>query len=207
MIFKATINQILTTHVELNANTASIYSVQGDGVHGHLTLTINAEDYKIRIISGVAFKVLKAPPSFPTHKDNATDAKTVEHNRQHNALLAEFVKLHTVDAIIRNLLIAAVQAIFLAAKCNPVTGFGNVTRLALLTHLRNVYGRITEQDLKQNIQRMRTQWNPPTAIESLFVQISFAIKGQYEPTKPTILRWAYEIISHTGRFEIACRAW
>jgi hypothetical protein len=35
---------ILGTHVELNANAASIYSTLGDGVHGHLALTINATD-------------------------------------------------------------------------------------------------------------------------------------------------------------------
>jgi hypothetical protein len=35
---------ILVTHVELNANAASIYSTRGDGVHGHLALTINAAD-------------------------------------------------------------------------------------------------------------------------------------------------------------------
>jgi hypothetical protein len=58
---------------------------------------------------------------------------------------------------------------------------------------------------------MRTQLHPPTAIESLFVQIedgaAFAIECQDEPTKPTILRWAYEIISLTGRIEISCREW
>jgi hypothetical protein len=58
---------------------------------------------------------------------------------------------------------------------------------------------------------MRTQWHPPTAIESLFVQIedgvAFTVEGLDEPTKPTILWWAYEIISLTGRFEISCREW
>jgi hypothetical protein len=58
---------------------------------------------------------------------------------------------------------------------------------------------------------MRTHWNPPTSIESIFVQIEYgvalAVEGQDEPTKPTILRWAYEIISHTGHFEIACHEW
>jgi hypothetical protein len=50
---------------------------------------------------------------------------------------------------------------------------------------------------------------PPTTIESLFVQIedgvAFTVEGLDEPTKPTILWWAYEIISLTGRFEILCR--
>jgi Cys-tRNA synthase (O-phospho-L-seryl-tRNA:Cys-tRNA synthase) len=32
-----------------------------------------------------------------------------------------------------------------------VTGFGNVTCLALLTHLHNNYGNITEQELEINV--------------------------------------------------------
>jgi hypothetical protein len=182
---------ILVTHVELNANAASIYSTRGDGVHGHLALTINADDYKQRSI-GVTFQVPTAPPAFPAHKDKATDAEIAENNRQHKALLSEFFLCHNADTILRNLLIAAVPTIFLAAIRNPVTGFGNVSCLSLLNHLHDVYGNTTEKDLEQNIQRMRTQWHPPTAIESLFVQIedgvAFTVEGLDEPTKPTVLR-------------------
>jgi hypothetical protein len=200
---------ILFTHVELNANAASIYLTRGDGVHGHLALTINAADYKQRIIGGVAFQVPTAPPAFPAHEDEATDAEISENNRQHTALLAEFVIWHNADAILRNLLIAAVPTIFLAAVRNPVPDFGNVSCQSLLNHLHDVYGHITEKEMEQNIQRMRTQWHPPTAIESLFVQIedgvAFTVEGLDEPTKATILRWSYEIISLTGRFDIPCQ--
>jgi hypothetical protein len=58
---------------------------------------------------------------------------------------------------------------------------------------------------------MQLQWNPPTAIEALFLQfengVTFATAGQDAPTKPTVLRWAYNIIEKTGRFDIACRKW
>jgi hypothetical protein len=147
------------------------------------------------------------PP--PAHKDKATDAEIAEENRQHKALLAEFFLWHNADAILRYLLIAEVPIILLTAIRNPVTGFGNVSCMSLLNHLNDVYGHITEKELEQNIQSMRTQWHHPTAIESLFVQIedgvAFAVEGLDEPTKPTILRWAYEIISLTGHFDISCQ--
>jgi hypothetical protein len=58
---------------------------------------------------------------------------------------------------------------------------------------------------------MRTQWKPPTAIESIFVQIqhgiAFAAKGNDETNKPTILRWAYDIVKKTGRYDLVCREW
>jgi hypothetical protein len=202
---------ILVTHVELNTNAASIYLTRGDGVHGHLALTINTVDYKQCSISGVDFQVPAAPSAFPSHKDKATDADIAKDNHQHKALLVEFVSWHNADVIPRNLLITTVPAIFLAVKRNPITGFRNVSCLSLLANLHYVYGCITEKELEQNVQRMRTKWHPPTAITSLFVQleygVAFTIEGQEEPTKPTVFRWAYEIISLTGRFEISCRVW
>jgi hypothetical protein len=133
----------------------------------------------------------------------------VEDTLKLSALRREFVQWHNVDAVLRNLLIAAVPGIFLATMKNPVTGFGNVTCLALLTHLHNNYEKITEQELEANVVRMRAQWNPLTAIESLLVQIedgvAFAAEGLDEPTKPTVLRWAYDIVAKTGRYDIECR--
>jgi hypothetical protein len=65
--------------------------------------------------------------------------------------------------------------------------------------------------LEQNTARVQLQWNPPTAIEALFLQfengVSFATASQDAPTKPKVLRWAYDIIEKTGRFDIACREW
>jgi hypothetical protein len=56
---------------------------------------------------------------------------------------------------------------------------------------------------------MRAQWKPPTAIESRFIQIedgmSFAVEGNDDPTSPTILGWAYDIVAKTGRYDLACR--
>jgi hypothetical protein len=59
---------------------------------------------------------------------------------------------HNAGALLRNLLIAAVPEIFLAAKRNPVTGFGSVKCIALVTHLHDVYDRIAERELEQNVQ-------------------------------------------------------
>jgi hypothetical protein len=99
----------------------------------------------------------------------------------------------------------------MATMKNPVIGFGNVTCLELFAHLHNNYGNITEQELEANFLRMRAQRSPPTAIESLFVQIedgvAFAAEGLDELTKPTILRWAYDIVAKMGRYDIACHEW
>jgi hypothetical protein len=92
-----------------------------------------------------------------------------------------------------------------------VAVFGNAACLKLLTHLHNNYGKITEQELEDNVTRMRAQRNPPTSIELIFVQIedgvSFAVESNDEPTKPTIIRWAYDTVAKTGCYDLAFREW
>jgi hypothetical protein len=90
-------------------------------------------------------------------------------------------------------------------------GFGNKTVLQLLTYIHTIFGSISEKELEQNTAHMQLQWNPPTAIEALFLQfengVSFTTAGQDAPTKPTVLRWAYNIIEKTGQFDISCWEW
>jgi hypothetical protein len=92
-----------------------------------------------------------------------------------------------------------------------MTGFDNKTVLQLLTYLNSTFGSISEKELEQNTARMQLRWTPPTAIEALFLQfengVSFVTAGQDAPTKPTVLRWAYNIIEKKERFDIACHEW
>jgi hypothetical protein len=197
---------ILVSHIELNANAASVYSTRGYGLLGNLALTINAVDYVSRSKGNVAFDPPANPPSAPVHKDKTTEAEITEEKRQHKARRLEFVLWHNVEAVLRKLLIAAVPGVFFAAKKNPVTGFGNATCLELLAHLHDTYGQITEKELEDNVTRMRTQWNPLTAIESIFIQIKDRIAFEAEGNdEPTILRWAYDIVAKTGCYDLTCR--
>jgi hypothetical protein len=86
-----TFASILITHIELNANASSVYSARGDGLLGHLALTINSIDYKSRSKGNIDFDPPVNPPASPTHKDNATEAEIAEDNRKHTALRREFV--------------------------------------------------------------------------------------------------------------------
>jgi hypothetical protein len=73
------------------------------------------------------------------------------------------------------------------------------------------YGIITEDKLDRNLDRMKTQWNPPTSIEILFTQINegvaFTKAGGDTPTGPSSIRITYNIIATTGRFDVTTREW
>jgi hypothetical protein len=102
----------MVAHVELNANAASIYSARGDGLQGHLTLTIDDNDYVKRSLGNKPFEPLTAPSAFPSHSESASDAQIAETNRQHKAKKEEFILFHHADTALRNLLIAAVPPNF-----------------------------------------------------------------------------------------------
>jgi hypothetical protein len=114
-----TFTSILIAHVELNANAASIYSARGDGLQGHLALTIDANDYVERSLRNKPFLPPTAPPTFPIHSETASNAQIMETNRQHKAKKEEFILFHNADTALHNLLIAAVPPIFLADQRDP----------------------------------------------------------------------------------------
>jgi hypothetical protein len=116
-----------------------------------------------------------------------------------------------VDKALRNQLQAAVPKFYISAILDPIIGIGNTTCLALLTHLHGTYGTITESELDRNLDRMKSQWKPPTSTEILFTQINdgvaFATAGGDPPTGPSIIQIAYNIVAATGRFDVATRKW
>jgi hypothetical protein len=123
-----TFASILIAHVDLNANAASIYSARGEGLQGHLALTIDVNDYVKRSLGNKPFEPLTALSAFPSHSESASDAQIVETNRQHKAKKEEFILFHNADTELCNLLIAAVPHIFLADQRDPTTGFGKKKR-------------------------------------------------------------------------------
>jgi hypothetical protein len=140
-----TFASILIAHVKLNANAASIYSARGDGLQGHLALTIDANDYTKRSLGNKPFEPPTAPSAFPSHSESAPDAQIAETNCQHKAKKEDFILFHNADTALRNLLITAVPPIFLADQRDPMTGFGNKTVLQLLTYLHTTFGSISEK--------------------------------------------------------------
>jgi hypothetical protein len=116
-----------------------------------------------------------------------------------------------VDKALRNQLQAAVPKVYISAILDPIIGIGNTTCLTLLTHLHDIYGTMTEAELDRNLDGMKIQLNPLTSIEILFTQINdglaFAPAGGDPPTGPSIIQIAYNIITATGRFDVATRDW
>ena len=196
---------------QLNSCAASVDSNGGDGVHGHLALTITAARYVELSVGNVPFVAPLNPPIQPVHQPGATAAQIAENIRQHKEAKIIFRTYHDTDKVLRNMLIASIDMMYIKALHDPTVGFGNVTCLQLLTHLWVNYGPIKQEELEENTKRMNTPWNPPTPIEALFDQLEegviFATAGGEPPAPSAVVRMGYNLIDATGLFATPCTEW
>lgn len=194
---------------ELNANAASVHSVEGGGLHGHLALTITAAAYLA--LTGVQFDAPVLPPAVPVIPPGATAAQIAESNRQHTSQTKAFHRFHDLDKALLRQLLAAVPALYTDALSDPDYGFTHVTCLAMLTHLKTVYGKLSIAERDLNHQRMTAPWHPPTPIETLFQQLTEGMRLSAAGDEPLVdsqvARMGYNIILRTGVFTDACRDW
>ena len=202
---------IKIAQTELNSNAASIASTGGDGVHGHLALTITPEQYTAISVGNIPFIAPVNPPQVLDHGANPTQYTIAEDIRLHKEAKETFRTYHDVDKALRNQLIVAVHPTYIRALRDDTLGFANVTCLQMLTHLWTRYGDIKQDELEDNLKRMVTPWHPPTPIEEMFSQLEdgiiFATAGGEPPSAQAVIRMGYNLVEATGLFDRDCRAW
>jgi hypothetical protein len=194
---------------QLNANAASIPSHGGDGLHGHVALTLSPTEYAA--LSDIPFIPPVNPPQMLDHPAGLTNHQITELNRLHGIACSVFRTYNEVDKALRTQIIDAVADHYIEDLYDPTLGYGHVSCLAILTHLWTNHGKITQDELDANQLRMQTPWNPPTPIEALFTQLNvgirFATAGNDAPSAASVIRIGYNLINATGMFDVACREW
>jgi hypothetical protein len=98
--------------------------------------------------------------------------------------------------------LSAVNASFLSALEDPDFGFGDVTPLAMITHLRSEYGTLTPEELETNRAALSEPWNLDDPIEDLWSKISniqrVAAFGNVPIPDITIITLTLAMIEKTG---------
>jgi hypothetical protein len=206
-----TYSTIRKAQTQLNSNAMSIPSLRGDGILGHLALTISPADYQAASLGNVPFIAPPIPPIAPVHQQNATAFQIAENLRQWKEDQATFRTYHDVDKALRIMLIDAVHDTYLAELHHDDFAYGNRTTLEVLTYLWDTYSEITPDDLALNTLRMTKPWNPPTPIEDMFKQVAdgvkFATAGGEIPPATAVVRICYDLVEASGVFETPCREW
>jgi hypothetical protein len=94
--------------------------------------------------------------------------------RAYTEALADVTLYNNLRAALTSQILTAVNASFLSALEDPDFGFGDVTPLAMLSHLRTEYGTMTPEELEHNRAALSEPWNfvNLTALGSLFSNLS-----------------------------------
>ena len=199
---------IRIARTQLHDNAAAVHTSAGGGAHGHLALTMTAAEY--RATANITFIVPVNPIGDPVMVPTSR-LQSAENIRLHDQARKDFKLYHDVDKALRNQLIAATPAVYLQDLRDPNLGFASTTCLELITHLRETYGEISQEDLDANQLRMNAKWHPPVPIEVLFEQLragaAFALEGGDMLPPASVVRLGYSLILQTGLFDQACRDW
>jgi hypothetical protein len=141
------------TQTELNGSAASVHSNLGNGLHGHLALTILTTKYLV-LTNNVQFVAPINPLAQPIHPAGATDNQITKIKCQHLKQKQAFKTYHKVNQELCNQIIVAVPNVYIWTLKHPTTGFGNVTSLQLLTCLWSNYITIPQKELDDNQAQM-----------------------------------------------------
>lgn len=184
---------------QLFTNARSVPSARGGGNHGHLAIVLNPADYVARV--GVPF-VIPVHPGPAPEAAAGTAAVIAVALRNYNDALSDVTLYNSLSSALTAQILTAVNASFLSALEDPDFGFGDVTPLAMLNHLRAEYGTMTPEELERNRSALSEPWNFDDPIEDLWSKISniqrIATLGHVPIPDITIITLTLAMIEKTG---------
>jgi hypothetical protein len=193
----------------LNANAASIQSHLGNGLLGLLYLTVSPAIYAT--LSATAFVPPVNPGPTPVIPAGATCAQISNIRFAFNASTAIFRDYDLADKALKQLLLGAVDDMFVRSLQTKYIGYLNVTTRQLLDHLYSQYAEIAAAELQERNAALKTAYNPYLPIETLFDQVEdavdFAATGNSPYSPEQVVATAYQLICVTGMFLHDAKVW
>ena len=209
IVGQPTYDSIKELHKKLNANAASIHSHLGNGKLGLLYLTVKPEVYNT--LSDIEFVPPVNPGPTVNYPEGGTQFQLTAAEKAHKESTKIFFQYDSTDKALKQLLIGAVDDMFINAVSDAHVGYANVTTLELLTHLYSTYGRITDADLRRNQEIMSEDLDVNLPIESFFKRVeecvAFAAAGETPFTAAQVVSSAFHTIQRSGMFTDDVREW
>lgn len=204
-------NTLQASLIQLNTNAMSVSSRGGDGILGHLCLTVGSAGYQQHSQNNVAYVPPPIPANAPDFPANATAAVILEGKLQVNNARRAYHMYHAVDATLKQQLLRASDEHYVLSLQHQTHGFALICTRAIIEHLMAAYGNITSEDLAANDKRMQQRWAVTTPIEMLYAQIddgaSYALDGNSAYTDKQLVMYGYNIINVKSIMSLGCRDW
>jgi hypothetical protein len=200
---------IAALHRQLNANAASLQSHLGNDLLGLLYLTVSPAIYDA--LPATAFVPPANPGPAPVIPAGATGTQLFNISFAFNAATALFRDYDLADKALKQLLLGAVDDMFVRTLQTKYIGYLNVTTHQLLDHLYSQYAQISATNLQENDAALKTAYDPNLPIETLFGQVEdavdFAAAGNTPYSPVQVRATAYQLIYATGMFLDDCKVW
>ena len=200
---------IAALHQQLNANAASVPSHLGNGALGLLYLTVSPAVYAN--LSAAPFVPPTNPGPTPIIPAGAQGPQIANIRTEFLEATELFRHYSTTDKALKQLLVGAVDEMFIRRLQTKYLGYLNVSTRQLLDHLYAQYARISSADLQDNDVTFKQAYDPNLPIETLFDQIEngidFAAAGLSPYTPEQITNNAFQLMHATGMFVEDCKLW
>ena len=145
-------NDILALQQQLNANAMSVDSESGSGNHGFLALVVDAATH-FAITAHVWVPPTK-PPMVPLIQPNTSSSEITIILEAHKSAKVEWANHNNTLKELRSQLLKAVPRDLIEELKDATSDFNNVTPLHIMTFLMEMYGTITPEMLKANLEKM-----------------------------------------------------
>ena len=136
-----TYNTIAEVNLKLNSNSSSVQSNLGCGTLGLLQLTVSPAVYNN--LSITPFIVPVNPSSVPIIPANSTGAQITELHYAFDTAAALFNEYDRTDNALRQILLSAVNEMFIRFLQHEYVGYGLTTTRAILDYLYTTYANIS----------------------------------------------------------------
>ena len=158
--------ELLTAlHLKLNANAVSVHSNLGDGLLALLFLTISPAVYNTLSVVPFAPHVNPGATAIIPFDASGPAATTLRHS--HQLELDLFNEYTNTDKALKQILLGAVDEIYLRSLRNKYVGYQNHTTRDILDHLYNTYANISSTDLRNNDKAMKIAYDTNLSIDVL----------------------------------------
>jgi hypothetical protein len=198
-----------TLQKQLYANARAVHSTRGGGLNGHLALVMPDAAYLAR--TTVPFAPPVHPGVAPVHAAGATGPAITETNRQYAADLNEHTRYLTVGEELKKQVLTAVATRYLSILEDAEFGYADVGANAMLAHLQETYGAVTNEEIEANRSQLSADWNPDEPMEDLWLRLHecqrYAMAAGEAIPDAAAIRLTLAVLEKTGVFITACEKW
>jgi hypothetical protein len=167
------------------------------------------DEYVLIFNGGTPYVAPAGPPQVPAFAGAAAVVAIMQENYHQN--VKRYEEYQDLSNHTKAMLLQAIPKAYTEALAHAHLGYANVTLKAIMAHLLSKYGDITERDLVDNTNHLKTPWDPDTPIENVFDDGTFCRDFATERDDPisdaTYTRIPVEIFEQTGVLEKAVEDW